>query len=85
MMRSLLSSAVRYGVMKKCWRKSPSDRPTFSELVPSLDKTLMAVAGYTELSMTLAPTTEEEEEGWYEQLGDYDDTVDSELCERVMV
>ena len=35
--------------------------------------------------MTLAPTTEEEEEGWYEQLGDYDDTADSELCEKVMV
>ena len=50
--------------MKKCWRLAPSDRPTFSELAATLDKTLMSVAGYTELGMTLVEGGgEEEEEG----------------------
>lgn len=39
--------------MKKCWKLSPSERPGFSDLVTTLDKMLMSVAGYTELSMTL--------------------------------
>ena len=42
-----------YAVMKKCWRLSAEQRPRFSELVASLDKTLQTVAGYVELSMTL--------------------------------
>ena len=59
-----------YAVMKKCWKISPGDRPRFSELVATLDKTLQSVAGYMELSMTLVqPVTggsggEEEVEDW---------------------
>ena len=53
---------ARYAVMKKCWRLAPSDRPTFSELAATLDKTLMSVAGYTELGMTLVEGGGEEEE-----------------------
>ena len=52
----------RYAVMKKCWRLAPSERPSFSDLVATLDKTLMSVAGYTELSMTLVEGGGEEEE-----------------------
>ena len=47
--------------MKKCWKLSPSERPSFSELVATLDKTLMSVAGYTELSMTLVVADHSEE------------------------
>ena len=50
--------------MKKCWKLTPSERPTFTELVATLDKTLMSVAGYTELGMTLVEEGGEEEEGW---------------------
>ena len=55
--------------MKKCWRQSPEERPRFSELVATLDKTLQTVAGYIELSMTLdsggdQEQEEEEEEDW---------------------
>ena len=52
--------------MKKCWRQSPEERPRFSELVATLDKTLQSVAGYIELSMTLdrGGHQEEEEEDW---------------------
>ena len=47
--------------MKKCWKLSPSERTSFSELVATLDKTLMSVAGYTELSMTLVAADHSEE------------------------
>jgi len=47
------SVSIRYDVMKKCWRMVPTDRPSFSALVQSLEKVLAAVAGYMELSMTL--------------------------------
>ena len=51
--------------MKKCWRQSPEERPRFSELVATLDKTLQSVAGYIELSMTLdRGGDQEEEEDW---------------------
>ena len=50
--------------MKKCWKLTPSERPTFTELVATLDKTLMSVAGYTELGMTLVEGGGEEEEDW---------------------
>ena len=50
--------------MKKCWKLTPSERPTFTELVATLDKTLTSVAGYTELGMTLLERGGEEEEGW---------------------
>ena len=49
--------------MKKCWKLTPSERPIFSELVATLDKTLMSVAGYTELGMTLVEEGEKDE-GW---------------------
>ena len=39
--------------MKMCWVISHRERPSFSALVQAVDKTLMAVAGYMELSMTL--------------------------------
>ena len=60
---------VRYDVMKKCWKLSPSERPRFSTLANTLDKTLESVAGYTELSMTLVqPTVSGDEQ-------DYDDVI----------
>ena len=59
----------RYAMMRKCWRMVPDERPRFSQLVVTLDKTLQSVAGYVELSMTLEndPVTsdpEGEEEEW---------------------
>ena len=56
-------------MMRKCWRLVPEERPRFSQLVVTLDKTLQSVAGYVELSMTLEndPVTsdpEGEEEEW---------------------
>ena len=54
--------------MRKCWRMVPEERPRFSQLVVTLDKTLQSVAGYVELSMTLKndPVTSdpEGEEEW---------------------
>ena len=51
--------------MKKCWKLPPADRPRFSDLVTTLDKTLSSVAGYTELSMTLLePGRSGENEEW---------------------
>ena len=46
--------------MKKCWKMHPEDRPTFSNLVLSMDKTLTTVAGYVEFSMTLKQPESEE-------------------------
>ena len=40
----------------------PEDRPTFSYLVLSIDKTLTTVAGYVEFSMTLKQPESEEEQ-----------------------
>ena len=48
--------------MKKCWRADPAERPTFSELVSTLDILLKSVAGYMELSMTLPVSEIEPEE-----------------------
>ena len=61
--------------MKKCWKLTPSERPTFSALTATLDKTLMSVAGYTELSMTLVVGggEEEKEEEGYEAVQSPDD------------
>ena len=47
--------------MKKCWKLEPQQRPTFSELLASLDKTLTTVADYMELSMTLQQPELEEQ------------------------
>ena len=57
--------------MKKCWKLPPANRPCFSDLVTTLDKTLSSVAGYTELSMTLLePGRSGENEEWpqYEEV-----------------
>ena len=43
----------RYDVMKMCWMTNHRERPSFTALVQAVDKTLMSVAGYMELSMTL--------------------------------
>ena len=51
----------RYMLMKKCWKLEPQQRPTFSELLASLDKTLTTVADYMELSMTLRQPELEEQ------------------------
>ena len=48
--------------MRKCWRADPAERPTFSELVSTLDRLLQFVAGYMELSMTLPVSETEAEE-----------------------
>ena len=48
--------------MKKCWKLDPQQRPTFSELLATLDKTLTTVAGYMELGMTLEQPEMEEKE-----------------------
>ena len=63
--------------MKKCWKLTPSERPRFSELAATLDKTLQSVAGYTELSMTLVdPALAQGEETGYELVQPQDeDTV----------
>ena len=61
---------VRYILMKKCWKLSPSERPCFSELVVSLEKMLMSVANYIELNMTLVETEDEEEWMQYEEVDD---------------
>ena len=66
------SLSVRYMLMKKCWKLSPSERPCFSKLVVSLDKMLMSVAEYIELRMTLVEA--EDEEGWV-QHEEADDTA----------
>ena len=39
--------------MRKCWRADPAERPTFSELVSTLDRLMTSVAGYIEVSMIL--------------------------------
>ena len=39
--------------MKMCWMTNHRERPSFTALVQAVDKTLMSVAGYMELSMTL--------------------------------
>ena len=54
--------------MKKCWKLSPSERPCFSDLAASLDKMLMSVADYIELSMTLVEAQDEEDWMQYEEV-----------------
>ena len=48
--------------MKKCWRMVPTERPSFSALVQSLEKVLETVTDYVELSMTLRQVSEDYEE-----------------------
>ena len=64
--------------MKKCWKLSPTERPRFNVLATILDKTLMSVAGYTELSMTLVePTVTGEDD--YEVMQPQEEGTNSEF------
>ena len=56
--------------MKKCWKLSPSERPWFSDLVVSVEKMLMSVADYIEISMTLVEAEDEEDCMQYEEVDD---------------
>ena len=48
--------------MRKCWREDPEERPTFSQLSSIVERLLTSIAGYTELSMVLLNTIQEEEQ-----------------------
>ena len=65
--------------MKKCWKLSASERPRFSELAVTLDKTLQSVAGYTELSMTLVEPDQTMTDYELDQPQCYDDIIISEF------
>ncbi len=49
--------------MRNCWREDPEERPTFSQLSSIVGRLLTSIAGYTELSMVLLNTGQEEEFG----------------------
>ena len=70
-------------MMQQCWRTKPEDRPTFEELVASISPMLEAVAGYTELSMTLAATTEKEQKQQAEQRDEDEDEY--EICDTTIL
>jgi len=36
----------RFEIMKKCWKSKPVDRPTFSELVTSIERLADNLTGY---------------------------------------
>ena len=36
--------------MLQCWKESPDDRPSFSNLVGKIDETLTAMAGYMDFN-----------------------------------
>ena len=36
----------RFDIMKKCWKSKPADRPTFSELVTSIERLADNLTGY---------------------------------------
>ncbi|XP_004611577.1 fibroblast growth factor receptor 4 isoform X2 [Sorex araneus] len=45
-----------YGLMRECWHAAPSQRPTFKQLVETLDKVLLAVSEeYLDLRLTFGP------------------------------
>ncbi len=48
--------------MQQCWREDPEERPIFSQLSSIVDKLLTSIAGYTELSMVLMNTIQEEDQ-----------------------
>ena len=57
--------SCRYDLMMKCWNKSPTRRPRFSELVSVISTSLEGMADYMELcteplSVDLTVTTGEE-------------------------
>ena len=47
--------------MRRCWEKDPNERPTFAELTSIImDRLLMSISDYTELSMVLTATSSDE-------------------------
>jgi len=42
--------------MKKCWESDSADRPTFSELVTSIDQQVEYLTGYVNLSELIVAT-----------------------------
>ena len=54
----LLSNPCSYDIMTKCWSKTPSERPTFSELQQTFGDMLLLEVNYMQLtSLTGAPLT----------------------------
>ena len=49
-------------MMRKCWRKDPEERPTFSELVAIVEKQLVSLSSYTEFSMVLENVNSQDQE-----------------------
>ena len=45
--------------MQKCWFSNPEDRPTFSELVSTMNDMLCTVSDYVELDMDLRQKSQE--------------------------
>ena len=45
--------------MLDCWHSSPEDRPTFSQLVELIDKTLTSMAGYLDFNQFNLVVTEQ--------------------------
>ena len=53
-----LSTPCSYEIMMKCWRKNPSERPSFSELQKTFADMLLQEVNYMQLtSLTEAPPT----------------------------
>ena len=48
--------------MMKCWAFNPEDRPGFEKLSSTLGKLMEIAAGYSELSMVLLPSDDEDNE-----------------------
>ena len=47
----------RYGVFQQCWIEDPNKRPTFEDLVQTLNTLLESIAGYLQLG-ALSPQRE---------------------------
>jgi len=47
----ILEFLCRFQIMKKCWESDSADRPTFSELVTSIDQHVEYLTGYVNLNI----------------------------------